>query len=149
MKIPQINKVSNILTEPLYIMVWYVYWHMRPFPIVYMTTRKKKCQTVLFSQSKVSFISLQCAIAASNPESFPSTLTRVQSQWQKHVTAVPLCGRTVCWCTRLHLACTYLDERAFLGMKAKSSNGKNSFGPMMPNPFVRFAWSLEGKKIIK
>lgn len=33
----------------------------------------------------------------------------------------------------------HLGERAFLGMKAKSSKGKNSFGPMIPNPFVRFA----------
>lgn len=37
----------------------------------------------------------------------------------------------------------YLDDRAFLGMKAKSSKGKNSLGPMMPNPFVKFAWTLE------
>ena len=37
----------------------------------------------------------------------------------------------------------HLDVRAFLGMKAKSSKGKNSLGPMMPNPIVRFAWSLE------
>lgn len=37
----------------------------------------------------------------------------------------------------------HLGDRAFLGMKAKSSKGKNSLGPMMPNPFVRFAWSLK------
>ena len=39
--------------------------------------------------------------------------------------------------------CTHLDDKAFLGMKAKSSKGKNSLGPMIPNPLVRFAWSLE------
>lgn len=43
----------------------------------------------------------------------------------------------------------YLGERAFLGMKAKSSKGKNSLGPMIPNPFVKFAWSLEKKMIIQ
>lgn len=37
---------------------------------------------------------------------------------------------------------THLGDRAFLGMKAKSSKGKNSLGPMIPNPFVRFVWSL-------
>lgn len=51
-------------------------------------------------------------------------------------------------CTCLHLDNTHLDERAFLGIKAKSRRGKNSLGPMMPNPFVRFVWSLEGKKTV-
>lgn len=49
------------------------------------------------------------------------------------------------YATCQYLDKTHLDERAFFGMKAKSRRGKNSLGPMMPNPFVRFAWSLGGE----
>lgn len=41
---------------------------------------------------------------------------------------------------------THLGDRAFLGMKAKSSKGKNSLGPMIPNPFVRLVCSLGEKQ---
>lgn len=50
-----------------------------------------------------------------------------------------------CW-SAFALVYIYLDDRAFFGMKAKSSKGKNSFGPIIPNPFVRFEWSL-GKEL--
>lgn len=70
---------------------------------------------------------------------------------QKRVTCYIMCRFTLkrlfssstCLCTAVFaLTDTYLDDRAFLGMKAKSSKGKNSLGPIMPNPFVRFIWSL-------
>lgn len=50
-----------------------------------------------------------------------------------------------CWSV-FALVYIYLGDRAFFGMKAKSSKGKNSFGPIIPNPFVRFEWSL-GKEL--
>lgn len=80
------------------------------------------------------------------PQCFTSILKKDQRQPQKYITAFPLHGFTVYLCTCLHLNNPHLDERAFLGMKAKSRRGKNSLGPMMPNPFVRFAWSLKGRK---